>query len=116
MFKALSYQHRKDNEYYYLLIDSEFTCEVVYSLCCPNPPEGAVMAVIVAREYINRNLWVAKNVAFSYLLYKNQGYEIRNWLERGKDWIDKNYPELNYGKKYYRCVVNQIKQLQFSKR
>jgi hypothetical protein len=115
MFKSI--QHILSNvisdEYFYLLEDTEFTCEISIG-------RGRVVSSQTMRffataiEYKRRNLPIAKNLALFYLSYKKRGYGIdAALLERDKFLFDTHYPELEYGKKYYRCVVRQIKQLSF---
>jgi hypothetical protein len=120
MFKSIRYLRYDLNHdrLIYLLEDNEFICESSLH----QPPREAIFArnvvaaAAVTNEYKQRNLPVAKNVALFYLFNKKLGSNIDGAaLEYNQKYLDKFYPELEYGKKYYRCVCRQLKRLEFGK-
>lgn len=115
MFKSFKFSRLKNNNYIYYLIDSEFTCSEVLTFEPPATNVAATILVrVVIREYKKRNLPVAKNVALLYFDSYKKGFKIDGWLEYDKELLDAYYPKLEYGKKYYKCVLNQIRMLKYS--
>jgi len=97
------------DKYIYKLIDDDFECEVVsHGIIASSAMIGAVVA-----EYQRRNLPVAKNIALLYLFFNQKRNNIQVWIKQHCNLIDYHIPELEYGKKYYPCVINQIKMMSF---
>ncbi len=105
-------------QYKCTLVDTEFSADV--TVTDSGSMLGRELAVI--QEYSLRRLPIARNLAALYTYVfrhseytRTQGY---NWalIERWRGNMDRWYPELQYGVKLYPCVVNQIKQLTWSKR
>ena len=67
----------------------------------------------IIREYQRRNLPVAPNIARLYL-HMRFGWDSDYATKR--ELLDERFPELEFGKRYYGCVLRQVKQLQFGKR
>jgi hypothetical protein len=123
MFQSLTYFQYSylSRESSYLLKDSLFSCKLLVSellefdTASGNTERcGGIrdMVPFVAAEYKKRNLHIPKNLALLYMSFKKAGWDIsKPYLEFDMEWLDKDYPELEYGAKYYRCVCNQIKRL-----
>jgi len=112
MFKSIIYLRydKITRQYIYKLVDDDFECEATRNIASSL---GAMVA-----EYQKRNLPVVKNLVLLYLsLYKKylpqKLQPIIKYIEQEKNWLDKDCPELEYGKKYYHCVLNQIKKLHY---
>jgi len=110
MFKSVQYiRYNKENHsYLYQIEDTDF---LVLTDIIPVELFSSMAVAAVAVTYKKRNLSVVKNVALYYLYLKNKGRNILPLLEYAtghRYWLDRYYPELEYGNKYYRCVINQI--------
>lgn len=118
MFKSITHLEYRDDKCYYKLVDSEFACEVSSAAIrySTQPTAAPSPAAAAALEYKKRNLPVAKNIALLYRFYYALWYKIKTLLEHDKCLIDRYHPELEYGFKYYSCVLNQFRKLQFSSR
>jgi len=68
------------------------------------------------REYQNHHLPVVKNVVHFYSCFRNTKKDLLTTLELDRQWLDQYVPDLDYGKYYYNCVVNQIKRSQYARR
>lgn len=112
MFKRLEYY----GSGVVALIDSEFDCNVRDTLNTFN-----IIRVIplIVQEYEKREKAVAKNIALLCCwINRNSaiyGGAVNIITNKNCDWIDINYPELQFSKKYHQCIINQIKKLEFSK-
>lgn len=80
---------------------------------------SAYMTATVLEFYITKtNENVPKNMALFYLWWntvnrhRTRSKRVRN-PEFEWAWLDTYYPELNYGRRYIRCVLRQIKKQQF---
>lgn len=109
MFISFRVLEQVGNGYKFQLIDTDFT--VVFT----NPPD--CIQLVACREYKKRNLPVAKNIALVYRYLEANAatafvVNIHN-MELIKNSIDRDYPELEYGAKYYNCILNELKKLQF---
>lgn len=114
MFKSILYTKvgsassvYKEGSYYYGLKDTNFISNVSFTIPSPHGISsytGSVVAVL--REYKKKNLPVSKNLALLYRFYEKQGYDVRRWFNHDRNNIDHCLPELEYGKKYYPCVLN----------
>lgn len=99
-----------DNKSDYLLIDSDF--QVEFSIDIPKAYQSIAPEYAIYTMYAARNLPIARNIARFYLQhfkYQKRGPRwdlIREW----RNDVDRYYPELQYGVKYYPCVINQLKQ------
>lgn len=105
------------------ICDEDFTCEVSvpYSRFCLDIPHIPYQAAAIIREYGKRKLPVAKNIALMFVYCAFIPKEFRqyisgrtarlDWLEARKTRIDQLFPELEYGMKYHRCVVNNFERL-----
>lgn len=122
MFKSLHWSHIEHVDsssvrYCYSLHDSAFS-EVV-SVLVPIqfeadrnfPMNYAQRIVVVIETYQKKNLPVASNIA--RLWFYNQTRIIPEPQHTLKDceWIDKYFPQLEYGKKYYPCILRQYGKL-----
>lgn len=115
MFKSITYLTPSEigNQLFYWLEDDDFKCEVAVT---PRTTAlDAIDQVAMISEYQRRLLPVARNLTIYYQWLKNRGANVKHlWLEWDRKWIDRWHPELMYGTKYYPCVLNQIKQSQWS--
>jgi len=121
MFQSIKFAHRNGNRYCYFLKDSELAngsntliCQTVSSfkslpLFGGTVKVGTPAVAAAIREYKTRNLPVVKNISLLYLGFRNAQIDLVYDLEKDRQWIDKFAPDLEYGKLYYHCVVNQIK-------
>lgn len=89
-----------------------------YLLRCRAAEIFSEYAIITA--YLTHKDNVARNLAkYYYLIFKHR-LEI-NWFHREvcanirsyRDDLDHVFPELNYGKKYYPCMVREFKKLTY---
>lgn len=117
MFKYLTIIKYMGNcKYLYMLSDTDFSID----FATDSGARG--LAAFIVSEYKKRNLQVAKNVALLYINYIAMwdypfNSAMKNYiLNNHKNWIDHNRPELDYGNKYYPCVVRQIQQFRFGRR
>ena len=117
MFKSVHYHNKTfmnciSYNIYYLKND-EFTCNIFMEYVLQH---GWIILPAIITEYQKRNLPVAKNVALFYLYKDARGFSYKDRLECNKEYIDTFHPNLNYGSKYYHCVLNQLKMITFGKR
>lgn len=99
MFKILRYSHYvAEGHFIFVLEDSDFICEL--SLC--NFATVTQLATIIV-EYQKRKLPIVQNVV---LWYKKVG--CRYNVKYDQIELDKTYPKLNYGSKYYQCILKQL--------
>src|SRR5882757_3408494 len=105
MFKSITISGWENGKHSYILKDSSFTDTV---LGYKDVHGSIALETVLIREYSNRKLPVAKNVALLYLSYNSFSMEFaKKYINDDCQLIDATFPELEYGKKYFRCVVNQ---------
>lgn len=112
MFKSLHYTGRNTlNKATYELIDNDFCCTLTATNL--REPRG----VLVFIEYFRRSLNVTKNLFLYYrfVSIKEPQYTMDYLLMSHRHYINKHYPQLEFDKKYYSCVLNQIKKYNFIK-
>ena len=102
---------------HFLLTDTDFgTVEVRI----PHIP-GIQYELVVIHEYAKRNLPVAPNVALLYwyrhTVDAHPLARVKYWLQPDVDCplIDTRCPEIQYGVKYYHCVVSQFNKILWTK-
>lgn len=112
MFKSITYVNYDPNfdHHIYKLIDDDFTCTTSIALNGKSHVRTPERVIII--EYQARNLHVHKNLA---LYYRTLSRPIE-YLIVDRNWLDKYYPELEYGKKYYPCILRQFKMLQYGRK
>lgn len=105
MFNTISFISFTSPFYNYIVYDTDFN-QNISILDCLNAPARALAVVI--RCYKERNLPVVPSVVALYLIWlKTININITEYSKH-RQTIDEYYPELEYGKLYYRCVVNHI--------
>ena len=112
MFQSIEYYEDNSDAYQYYLTDSDFgmvSCPVISG--CGNSIVRRIVAIIGV--YQTRGLSVAPNIARFYLWDRSY---VSSYLEYHRDTMERWHPSLQYGIKYYPCVINQIKQLTYGKR
>ena len=115
MFKSIKFLRydKESRRHVYWLEDTDFSCEVV----AVEPDNTTCAAVVAAKaasaalEYRKRNLPIAKSLALFYMMHQKQGYSIPSLLEYDKIYIDKYYPEANYGKEIFPEVQKKLEML-----
>lgn len=96
--------------WHFKLSDSEFYCESLIS-------RGGVSNIVartfvVISEYKKRNLPIVPNIVrLNQEWYGGSNHLILQWMEEDKVATDTMFPELEYGSKYYPCVIRQYKKL-----
>lgn len=105
----------------YMIYDSDFTCvtKVKMGAAAFDVGAGSMCEIAIIQEYQKRNLNVARNLA---LYYKYCRFiDLNFYKEHNKktyfiiDWIDRHFPELQYGSKIHPCMINQLSMLNFGK-
>ena len=81
---------------------------------------GGTYIETIIHEYQKRNLPVASNMARYYIWYHDR-YVVGTtdrWyqMEHDMNYLNRTHPNWQYSTKYYPCVLNQIKMLQFGRR
>lgn len=98
MIQYIKFKAYKNKTYIYSLCDSDFECEV----STPNEAWETLITktALVATEYKKRNLPIIKNILE---LYNHNDYKANplKYLKSSKAWIDKHYPELEFGSVIY---------------
>lgn len=113
MFQSINFQGFEYNPDFYIffLKDSEFICNVLVRTSSINTGK----AVALVQEYGKRNLPVAKNLGIYYYLNFIHHSNIYNrrilfkavWTHMYR--VNKEYPDIEFDKKYSRCIINQLK-------
>ena len=128
MFKSVEYLRTayvaEDAIGYYKLIDDDFECTVSssykklsISVDRETYSNSACREMLTLKEYQKRNLPIIHNLSLMYLYfnrYHHYALRLQFWLNFDRKWIDELYPELEYGKKYFPCLLRQLKMLQFA--
>jgi len=99
-------------EYTYHIKDSEFSEVIKVS----GVPSCISREMAVFRVYLSRQEAVAKNIALLYRSYVGEstipvglGRAGEKWIIDDSNLIDKLYPDLEYGKRYQPCILNQFR-------
>lgn len=104
-----------DDTFHYMLTDSDFTTNIKVKRTNRHMDTSFVRRCnAVITTYEQHGLDVPKNVALYYEYERRHKHSID--LAQQKDVIDVCYPLLQYGKKYYPCVLNRIAMLRYGKR
>lgn len=118
-FQSLTYLSAESdaNVFHYRLVDSAFTD---YLSIDPNIYDRISLVayeMLIIQAYEKRQLAVPKNLALFYLNYfkGRPGKDIDALVRAWRDDIDELCPQFEYSKKYYACVVRQLKQLSYGK-
>jgi len=123
MYKDIYCNKSDYNHFYYLLRDDDFFYEMslpielidtlVYSYSI-----SRIIVIVFGYLTNNKAHLLPKNIAWfcrKELNVKNQyDYTIAR-VEGAKQTIDREYPHIEYGKKYHPCVIRQIQQLKYGK-
>lgn len=100
----------------YHLIDSEFIAKNTTPYIQGTHFVGPEL--VIFKEYSERNKThlIAKCIAQFYInIYQDKIYGRLEDIHSFCETLDHHYPHLEYGSKYYPCVLNQIKQLTWSR-
>jgi hypothetical protein len=124
MFRQLSYMGGSDkgDSYLYRLDDSEFWCnniEVKFDdalIPLVGGPWRAALVLCIL-QYIKRVPAPSKTIAklYHHLINSPEYYLGVDMIEIDKNAIDKVYPDIKYGTKYFNCVVRQFARLEFTR-
>jgi hypothetical protein len=112
-----------DNDcYVYNIHDTEFSFDVhvpangdLRNLTAPWHA-GFILTVL---EYIKRSPCPSRSIAKLYCHFRSNEYQELfpdSKVADDKAVIDALYPQVNYGTKYYKCIVRQLARLEFAKR
>jgi hypothetical protein len=126
MFLRIKFLVRAGGRYAYEIVDSRLppqTIDIVGAkiLTTRDLEQAAFTTTAVISFYQNYYpKEVARNVALFYKWWNEVNILIRTHKVRKEPdieckWIDTYYPNLEYGKRYYNCVKNQITVLNFVK-
>jgi hypothetical protein len=106
----------------YLLEDDDFVMRMVVEVereIYEERDEASIIPSGLISIYSQWGKNVSKNLALFYtksfppdLPFNNQ----KSCIEIDKNWTDLYFPYCNYGEKYYRCVLNQLKILKYTGR
>jgi hypothetical protein len=104
MFKSLNYLRydSKANSYIYLLIDSEFECEVAAVasgldwLAFSMASTGVVITAAVTLEYDKRNFPVGRNLLLISKCFSENYDDLNQILSCQNEFIPKYLKEINY--------------------
>ena len=106
--------------YTFDIIDSSFGGERSQIFPPPSLLEFATSLQDIAVDistllvYKRRNLPITRNMALMYkFIIARHGTSQIKKLPEYRDKIDKFYPELEFGNRYYDCVIRQLQQLSF---
>lgn len=108
MFKSLIVNSLALTEKHdYTIIDSNFQEKIKIKSDVPH----IVSELAVITIYKNRKLPIAQNVARLYLWheFRNKTRYSDQEFSLWKRLIDNERPELEYGSKYFQCVINNIR-------
>lgn len=106
----------------YELTDSKFIEKIsltVNKATYRNIASNILQSLAAIYCYIRRGreqyLYTAKNIAIFYALTINPDYKaMTKWAYHDQKLMDLLFPELEYGAKYYKCIANSIKKIEFS--
>lgn len=122
MFIGIVYQGMHEDSFQYRIHDTGFSFDVhvpangnLRNLTSPWYA-GFILAVL---EYIKRSPCPSRNIAEIYYHFRANEYQVLfpdSTVADHKAVIDLLYPEVNYGTKYYKCIVRQLARLEFAKR
>lgn len=112
MFKFIKFITQEcdnTNGMYYLIKDTAFEIVVFMPVEINSALTTVYPEIVIIREYQARKLNVTRNLVAYYKQILNSGiYNIKN-LAIWRRYIEENAPELEYSKKYYNCVLKQLK-------
>lgn len=118
MFKSLIYfpNSRRGFTYSYDLRDTDFNVELHITLTEKASSERgprcrAQRIVACIQEYKKRNLPIVLNIAHLFLSEPEIFCSKKEDHSFDRNWIDKHFPQLEYGKKYYPCILRQYSKL-----
>lgn len=119
MFRDLTYMgfSEKERTYTYRLTDSEFVHDISVSINSevsshtPGPWRTALLLVVL--EYIKKSNTPSQDIAKLYhtLVTSPSYYFSVDNMELDKAVIDKFFPDIKYGSKYYKCAVRHFQRL-----
>jgi hypothetical protein len=106
----------------YTISDTKFTSSTIKSRYIRSVYVGEInYERTIIETYSARKFNVPANLALFYLEQlcrrrNRKGDFLKNYITTWCDEIDLYFPELEYGKRYYDCVVRHIRQLQFGRK
>ena len=126
MFVSIDCIDEDGDLYYYRLTDELFESEHTFSTNDVDfmPNSSTTVRILVILEAYRDRLIAFPEEKHNVAQYIANYYTAR-WqffphqiakVSLDRDYIDHRYPTFQYGKKYYDCVIRQIKQANFSNR
>lgn len=102
----------------YLVEDTEFMQEISLTVdnnIYANRGKSSIIPSGIIATYSQLNKNVPINLA---LFYIKSGVTCNNkysyYLKLDCEWTDAYFPNLEYGKKYYKCMLNQLKTIEYT--
>lgn len=113
MLEYIEFIERRDGNCFYRIVDDLF--DIVVHIKCPKIcglfiHENILRPIILIREYKDRRLPIAKNIARYYKYYYGR-WECKQYLVKQKSLIDTHLPAWEYGSKYYPCVLKHLEEM-----
>jgi hypothetical protein len=123
MFQSITFVDQKvDYKKYvynfeYSLLDTDFTAKL--NLTIPidtydTREEASAIPGAFITAYADRND-VPRNLALFYALSSRHLQQTKRHMEIDRIWTDTNFPQFEYGTKYYNCMVNQFDKIHFTR-
>ncbi len=113
MYKDMIYLGSINNARTYQIVDSSFKEEVSLNMDSYKDAGSIAFEILLIQTYERRGLTVPKNLAAFYWQYfrRTPNFEPLVKMETWRRDFERLLPEMQYTKKYYNCVVNQLKQI-----
>lgn len=102
----------------YQINDSNFISEITVPISqyiYDSRGDASIIPSGLIYYYEAQNLDVAKNLAlfYDYSLGRIPSYVQRDQVNIDKEWTDKYFPNMRFGKRYFQCVLNQLDALRY---